>query len=381
MNRAFLVFGVLIICGCHSKASVETYPFHFAPKGETKFFNECARTHRECRWLRIIQKRDGTGYESVDSYSFLASEKSEGVRIAASCSKVINLKAWSSAAVGEEFREFESKRISGPLGDVCELNVSGFDRVLNAKGFNYVRIVQERKAELGPIGINLVYKFRGDAKNKVLVQSGLGATLFTETNFANDGELGYAQLSAGNAGALDFESKPDEFLVLGISSRPDWSGMADIYHEKSGIRGGNSRAASDLERSLAEFSALGLRYAVDSENIGALPQLDYKEIVAKGVGDCKDLSVAMMRKLSENNIRTQPVLLGTSRGLATAPLLKNIPDLTWPSHVVVYLPDFDIFLDATLKPGKYVVSRNYPWYGAVGINLDTQQRVIIGGRR
>jgi hypothetical protein len=291
------------------------------------------------------------------------------------------LKAWSSAAVGEEFREFESKRISGPLGDVCELNVSGFDRVLNAKGFNYVRIVQERKAELGPIGINLVYKFRGDAKNKVLVQSGLGATLFTETNFANDGELGYAQLSAGNAGALDFESKPDEFLVLGISSRPDWSGMADIYHEKSGIRGGNSRAASDLERSLAEFSALGLRYAVDSENIGALPQLDYKEIVAKGVGDCKDLSVAMMRKLSENNIRTQPVLLGTSRGLATAPLLKNIPDLTWPSHVVVYLPDFDIFLDATLKPGKYVVSRNDPWYGAVGINLDTQQRVIIGGRR
>lgn len=378
MKRALIFLGLFFVGACQVKARADQYPFQFAPKGEAVFFSDCAREHRECRWLMVTQLPNESGYKSVDSYSFLASENAEGSNIRTPCAGVVKLRAWVSTAQGGKTDELTFQKIPGLPVEMCSLAVPGFDRDSNAKGFNYVRVEQERAANADPVRINLVYRFLGHSKNRVIVQSGKDSTLFLEANFAENGESGYKKIRDGNAGVLDFESTPDSAQILGISSKEDWSGFGDFYRKKAGAVGEKNRSKASLEKALSEYSVLGLRYEVNAENLGEAPRLGYAAIVSNGSGDCKDLTVVMMRKLAENNIRSQPVLLGTKRGIAIPPALRNLPDLTWPSHVVVYLPDFDLYLDATLHSGKYAIIRDYPWYGAVGVNLDTQRRMIVG---
>jgi hypothetical protein len=137
-------------------------------------------------------------------------------------------------------------------------------------------------------------------------------------------------------------------------------------------------APGKLNEAISRYTKLGLIYVNDVENEGFVPTLNYSAVIGRGKGDCKDMVVVMMHELAENGIRAQPVVIGTRNGIAVPPSLRNLPDFSWPSHVLLYLPDQQKFIDPTLASGHFFVDRNYQWYGAIGVNLDTGKRVLVG---
>lgn len=375
MNRLNIIL-LVFLGGCQLASGADHYPFPGAPKGEARFFDECIEAQRECRWLRLTQSEGDRGFSSFDSYIFPATADIAELRLRSPCESSKKLRAEVSSASFKEIHVYESTKIDDPTFAVCELRVPSFKGTAGASGFNFIRI---ENAVLNSDGINQVFEFPANARNKVVLQSAADSALFLETNFTNgDSEFGYHKLTSGNASILEFESLPGEGKVIGISSKANWDGLSQLFKEKSAEPSRVSLSRTDLDEALDDYQNLNLKYNIDNENFGFTPQLEYSRVIAKGAGDCKDLTVVLMRKLAERGVRSQPVLLGIRNGRPVPPVLRNLPDRKWANHVIVYLPDFNIYVDATQPSGKYVIDHDYPWYRAIGVNLDTQKMVIVG---
>lgn len=379
MSRNFLICVALLIGGCHGEFRTDHYPFSFASGGEVKFFNQCIQEAKECRWLRFTQQDGGEGYTSTDIYSFPASADFDETTISMPCKRMIRLKAWSSSVSDKAIKEFVPTRITkGPEG-ICSLMIPRFHRIANANGFNFLRIEQVVSTALDPFSVNVTYRFAGNAKTKIILQSGSNSELYIESNVAKStSSNGYHKIENGNGTVLEFESAWGGGSYLGISSQNSWSKISATYRTKAGAGGGQLVVPGTLNDALSRFAKLRLAYLNDSENSGFLPRLEYSDVLARGKGDCKDMVVVMMRVLAGNGIDSQPVLMGIRNGIAMPPTLRNLPDLAWPNHVILYLPNLRKFIDPTLAPGHYAVDRNYQWYGAIGVNLESEKRVIVG---
>ncbi len=379
MKNVLAAMIMTLLSACHAAPGEAAYPFALAPTGEAAFFGACIKSNQACRWLRVTQRRDGSGLQSVDAYAFPAGEEVAPVSIRALCKNVMKLTASISDSSRSGIKKIDYEKTADPALGLCKLSVPGLHKGAGHSGFNYVRIERNVSAGSDATGSNALYLFAGMAKNKVIVQSGVDSRLYLETNLGAGNQRGTQEIGGGDGVVVEFDSKDNDYRYVAVSSRHNWDGMIDIYKAKAGAMGGGQHSMASLASAMQDYARLHLAYAVDGDNFGPVPRLDYAEVVRRQRGDCKDLAVVMMRKLADHGIRATPVLIGISNGLAVSPTMRNLPDFIWANHVILFLPDFNRYLDATLPSMAYLVDRNYRWYGAVGINLATNGKIIVGG--
>lgn len=383
MHKFYFSVFLFFIGGCQLSTHAEEYPFtsKSTPRGEAKFFNSCTQSQHACRWFRLIKNNKG-GFTSADIYAFPATETIAEMRINTPCVRVENISASVSLAGSHKEKEIsmnKPKELNG--GEYCEMVVPQIDGKKNSNGYNYIRLVQQVTAKDSSIDVNTVITFSGDAKNKIIIQSENESPLYMESNFIRTDEHGYSRTTKDEGGLIaDFDSTPSEDLFIGISSAVDWRDFDKIYTSLSGtsIYGAGSNDNRDLDSALSEYAGYEFEYITDRFNAGAIPKLSPEKVIARHAGDCKDLTIVMKYLLAKHGIRSQPILMRTSRGRPVAPTMRVLPDYTWPNHVILFLPKFNVFLDPTLASGKYVVDKTYRAYGAIGINTSTSKFVIVG---
>jgi transglutaminase-like putative cysteine protease len=96
-------------------------------------------------------------------------------------------------------------------------------------------------------------------------------------------------------------------------------------------------------RLLYEWVAINITYAGNCIGVGAVVPHDISFILDNRMGDCKDQATLLQALLSAEGIRSIQALIN-SGSIYTLPV---IPTVTAVNHVINYLPDFDMFVDAT----------------------------------
>jgi hypothetical protein len=115
-------------------------------------------------------------------------------------------------------------------------------------------------------------------------------------------------------------------------------GVAESIIAKSG--GGDRRAEA---KALYEWIVTNIRYvAVYMGNGGVNPH--YAEsIVKNGYGDCKDHAVLYEALLAARGIKSSPAIINSGEAFT----LPKYPVLAPQNHVITYIPEFDLYVDAT----------------------------------
>ena len=115
-------------------------------------------------------------------------------------------------------------------------------------------------------------------------------------------------------------------------------GVAESIIAKSG--GGDKRAEA---KALYEWIVTNIRYvAVYVGNGGVNPHFA-ESIVKNGYGDCKDHAVLYEALLAARGIKSSPALVNSGEAFT----LPKYPVLAPQNHVITYIPEFDLYVDAT----------------------------------
>lgn len=117
-------------------------------------------------------------------------------------------------------------------------------------------------------------------------------------------------------------------------------GLADAIIAKSG--GGDKRAEA---KALYEWIVKNIRYvAVYIADGGVNPH--FAESIARdGYGDCKDHAVLYEALLAARGIKSSPALINSGEAFT----LPKYPVLSPQNHVITYIPEFDLYVDATAQ--------------------------------
>ena len=96
-------------------------------------------------------------------------------------------------------------------------------------------------------------------------------------------------------------------------------------------------------RALYEWVSTNITYAGNCIGVGAVVPRDLDFVLDNKMGDCKDYATLLQALLTSRNIKSTQVLInaGSSYKLAKVPVVSEV------NHVINYLPDFDLFVDAT----------------------------------
>ncbi len=117
-------------------------------------------------------------------------------------------------------------------------------------------------------------------------------------------------------------------------------GLADAIIAKSG--GGDKRAEA---KALYEWVVKNIRYvAVYIADGGVNPHFA-ESIVRNGYGDCKDHAVIYEALLAARGIKSSPALINSGEAFT----LPKYPVLAPQNHVITYIPEFDLYVDATAQ--------------------------------
>jgi len=138
----------------------------------------------------------------------------------------------------------------------------------------------------------------------------------------------YAEYGQAYQKLSEPKAKPTAFI----------QGVAESIIATSG--GGDKRAEA---KALYEWIVTNIRYvAVYVGNGGVNPH--YAEsIVKNGYGDCKDHAVLYEALLAARGIRSSPALVNSGEAFT----LPKYPVLAPQNHVITYIPEFDLYVDAT----------------------------------
>jgi hypothetical protein len=106
---------------------------------------------------------------------------------------------------------------------------------------------------------------------------------------------------------------------------------------------GSEANAREKARLLYEWVAKNITYAGNCIGIGAVVPHDISFILENRMGDCKDQSTILQALFTAEGINSTQALVNAGPIYS----LPEIPTVTAVNHVINYLPDFDIFVDAT----------------------------------
>jgi transglutaminase-like putative cysteine protease len=87
-----------------------------------------------------------------------------------------------------------------------------------------------------------------------------------------------------------------------------------------------------------------IRYVAIAMGVGGYVPHNADEIIAARYGDCKDKTTLLTALLHAKGIRAVPVLVRTGERYR----MPDVPLLQAFNHAITYLPEFDLYLDATI---------------------------------
>ncbi len=144
--------------------------------------------------------------------------------------------------------------------------------------------------------------------------------------------------------------------VFLATSLPNLEAIGAIYHRQNLDRAVvtpqieglaativGDRTGLDATRAIYNWVTVNIRYVAVylDQNDGWVPH-PAGEVLARGYGDCKDHVVIMQSLLAARGIKADPAIIDWGRRFEPLPL--------WVSqfnHAIIYLPDFDLFLNPT----------------------------------
>jgi len=117
-------------------------------------------------------------------------------------------------------------------------------------------------------------------------------------------------------------------------------GLADAIIAKSG--GGDKRAEA---KALYEWIVNNIRYVAVYMGDGGVNPHTAENIIKNGYGDCKDHAVLYEALLAARGIKSSPALINSGEAFT----LPKYPVLAPQNHVITYIPEFDLYVDATAQ--------------------------------
>lgn len=106
---------------------------------------------------------------------------------------------------------------------------------------------------------------------------------------------------------------------------------------------GDVTAPREQARLLYEWVATNISYAGNCIGVGAVVPHDIPFILDNRMGDCKDHATLLQALLAAKGIRSTQALVNSGSRYT----LPKVPQVTAVNHVINYLPDFDLYVDAT----------------------------------
>ncbi len=236
----------------------------------------------------------------------------------------------------------------------------GFD-AYNIGNFSFDTVLDETRINL-PASVPLVWRTRGFAVDDATsdgVRHIVAAVRDTPAQ-----EIEPAMVSTVDFQPLFQATTLPDFAAIGAIAAREAAGRAAVTPEIQALadRIAGSRSGIDAAREIYNWVTTNIRYVAVYLNTedGWVPH-PAAQVLKAGYGDCKDYSVLMQALLAARGIKADMVVVnwGTEFG---EPILWT----PYFNHAIVYLPEFDIFLnptsryasfgtlDATLR-GKFVV--------------------------
>lgn len=112
---------------------------------------------------------------------------------------------------------------------------------------------------------------------------------------------------------------------------------------------GDVTEPKEKARLLYEWVAKNITYAGHCIGVGAVVPHDIEFILENRMGDCKDQATLLQALLSAASIQSTQALINASNVY----VLPEVPQVSAVNHVINYLPEFDVFLDATSQNSPF----------------------------
>jgi len=156
----------------------------------------------------------------------------------------------------------------------------------------------------------------------------------------------------------DFTVDTRDFSRLLVASTVDsWQSLARLYHERTAGRSlpdpairqlasqivGNVQDRHEQARLLYQWVSQNIRYVQVYIEDGYYVPHSAAQVVHNRYGDCKDKAVLLKALLAARGIDSSLVLLSLGERYALAPL----PTIDSFNHVILYLPEWKLYADAT----------------------------------
>lgn len=156
-----------------------------------------------------------------------------------------------------------------------------------------------------------------------------------------------------------------------VSTFPSYEAIAQAYGERATPKAQPTDRVRELVRQtlagetrprekarlLYEWVSRNLTYGGNCIGVGAVVPRDIEVILDNKMGDCKDHATLLQAMLTAAGIRSEQVLINASSryDLAATPVASLV------NHVMNYLPEFDLYVDATAKeiPFGYLPESTY----------------------
>lgn len=124
----------------------------------------------------------------------------------------------------------------------------------------------------------------------------------------------------------------------------------------------------DKARLLYEWVAQNISYAGNCIGVGAVVPHDIAFILDNKMGDCKDQATLLQALLTAEGIESTQALVNAG----SVYKLPSIPTVTAVNHVINYLPEFDLYIDAT--------SETVP-FGLIPMSIQDKPVLLVDGYR
>ncbi|SEF33810.1 DUF3857 and transglutaminase domain-containing protein [Variovorax sp. NFACC27] len=163
----------------------------------------------------------------------------------------------------------------------------------------------------------------------------------------------------------------EEFPVLMVSTFPSYESIAKAYGDRALPKAEPNDRVTALAKSIVgdqadplvrarllyEWVSRNITYGGNCIGVGAVVPRDTDTVLDNKMGDCKDHATLLQALWRAAGIRGEQVLINAGNQLD----LPATPVVSMVNHVINYLPDWKIYLDATAKdiPFGYLPSGSH----------------------